>query len=84
MSGNALGEGGSAGTISQLNELCQRQGVVPDYFYSRDGPDHRPTFVCTVEVGLDRQATGTGASKQAARQEYATFLPRTPLTPFVR
>ncbi|MGA9534254.1 MAG: ribonuclease III [Anaerolineales bacterium] len=47
-------------------------GETPAYrTVSSSGPDHERTFEVVVEVGDDVQATGTGASKQAAAQRAA-------------
>lgn len=52
-----------------------RKRKPPEYrLVRRDGPDHAPRFLVAVAVGKLAEATGEGASKQAAEKAAATAM----------
>ncbi len=57
---------------SRLQEIMQRDGVMPEYRYvSMEGPAHAPTFHYQVYLGEQLLGSGSGTSKQSAQQEAA-------------
>ncbi len=58
---------------SILQEWALARGLeTPTYIeVSREGPDHAPEFVMSVEVGENSKKTGKGTSKRAAEQSAA-------------
>ncbi len=65
---------GGADPKGVLQERLQGEGLThPDYRQvEKQGPDHRPTFVCEVFSGARVLGRGSGGSKQAAEREAAS------------
>ena len=58
---------------SRFQEMAQeRTGITPTYTtLNESGPDHRKVFTCSVQIGEEQIAVGTGSTKQKAEQDAA-------------